>query len=57
MPIIEIIKKNKKIILIIGTIALVLLFMPIISILIEIIFKYGTYVGSFIRNIGTNICP
>ena len=31
-----------------------LLSMPIIGVLIEIIFTYGNYVGTFIRNISEN---
>ena len=44
-------KKYKKAILLI---ILVIFSMPLIEILIKIIFTYGTYIGTFIRNISEN---
>lgn len=49
--VIQNLKKYKKTILL--TI-LVILSMPLIETLIKIIFTYGTYMGTFIRNISEN---
>ncbi len=51
MQLVDNIKKNKK--TIIG-LTLLVICMPLIEVLIKIIFTYGTYVGTFIRNIAEN---
>lgn len=51
MQILDKIKKYKNDILLLS---LLIISMPLIEILIKIIFTYGTYVGSFIRNIVEN---
>lgn len=44
-------KKNYKDILLVAS---VMILMPVISLITEIIYHYGTYVGTFIRNIVEN---
>lgn len=51
MQLIESAKKYRK--EIIG-LSLLAICMPLIEVLIKIIFTYGTYVGTFIRNISEN---
>lgn len=45
------VKNNYKIILTIG---IILLILPLLPTMIEMIFQVGTYVGTWIRMIGTN---
>lgn len=47
MQLVENVKKYKKIILV----GILLIGMPLIEVLIKIIFTYGNYVGTFIRNV------
>jgi len=54
LGIIQNIKKHRKDI---ALVTLLLISMPLIEILIKIIFTYGTYVGTFIRNISeSGVC-
>jgi len=54
MQLVEYAKKYKNVLLMLVVLVLIL---PIMGILTEIIFTYGTYIGTFIRNISENgIC-
>ena len=54
MQLVEYAKKYKNALLMLVVLILTL---PIMGTLIEIIFTYGTYIGTFIRNISENgIC-
>lgn len=57
MPVLDYIKKNKKNIIAITILLLTPFILPLLTTLIEIIYHYGTYVGTFIRSISTGgIC-
>ncbi|MGE5456199.1 MAG: hypothetical protein ACM3O4_03755 [Ignavibacteriales bacterium] len=53
MSILDYIKKNKKNIITITVIMLTPFILPLLTTLIEIIYHYGTYVGTFARSIST----
>ncbi len=55
MSILEYFKKNRKNIIVITVLLLSPFILPLVTTLIEIIYNYGTYVGTFVRSISAGI--